>query len=197
MIGVSRNKILRGLCVLVIFGAFNCSTKTSTHSRPKPYDTTAEIKPVLSPMQETDVKLEPEPAIALENSEEILSLPPKKPEPIFYTHVVRWQGETVSFIAQWYTGSWRNWKAIADANPGLDPNRINLGDEILIPAHLLRTHKSMPLRFLPRHARRKKPSPPVAKRPPTESQTVAPFGPILEDQPLAESDRLELFGPIE
>ena len=41
----------------------------------------------------------------------------------YFEHRVKWSGETLSLIAKWYTGSYGNWKAIAQANSGLNPNR--------------------------------------------------------------------------
>ncbi len=34
-------------------------------------------------------------------------------------------------IAAWYTASWQNWRILARENPEIDPNRIEIGDEIL------------------------------------------------------------------
>ena len=75
---------------------------------------------------------------------------PAKPAPHFYVHVVRWQNETLSFIAEWYTASWTNWETLAKANPEIDPNRMKIGDEIRIPEVLLKTRKPMPSDFLPK-----------------------------------------------
>jgi len=61
-----------------------------------------------------------------------------------YLHSVRWQGETLSLIAQWYTGSWKNWGALADANRAIDPNRLAIGDLVLIPEGLLKNRKPLP-----------------------------------------------------
>ncbi len=66
-----------------------------------------------------------------------------------YVHVVRWKEETLSFIAQWYTASWKNWEALAKANPELDPDRIMIGDRDPDSGSLLKTRKPMPSEFLP------------------------------------------------
>lgn len=99
---------------------------------------------------------------------------PEDREPPFF-HEVRWQGESLSLIAKWYTGSSKNWKALADANPDLNPNLIHIGDQILIPKRLLRTEKPMPHSFLPS---------PRGKK---DKNT-----PIKED---SSEEKLELFGP--
>ena len=68
-----------------------------------------------------------------------------EPERInYFEHRVQWHGETLSLIAKWYTGSYGNWKAIAQANPGLNPNRIALGDIINIPPKMMKTKKPLP-----------------------------------------------------
>ena len=62
----------------------------------------------------------------------------------FYKHTVHWPGETFSLIASWYTGSSRNWRKLAAANPALNPNRIKSGDVIYIPPSLLKTRVPLP-----------------------------------------------------
>jgi hypothetical protein len=62
----------------------------------------------------------------------------------YFEHRVKWHGETLSLIARWYTGSYGNWKAIAEANPGLDPNRIAVGDTIKISPQMMKTKKPLP-----------------------------------------------------
>jgi len=79
----------------------------------------------------------------------------------FYVHQVKWEGETLSLLAKWYTGSPDNWKAIAKANPALDPNRIGIGNEIRIPADLLTTRNPMPKSFLAGFGMEKKARSPI------------------------------------
>ena len=62
----------------------------------------------------------------------------------YFEHRVKWHGETLSLIAKWYTGSYGNWKAIVPANPGLNPNRIAVGDVINIPPKMMKTKKPLP-----------------------------------------------------
>ncbi|MBP1712155.1 MAG: hypothetical protein H6Q42_358 [Deltaproteobacteria bacterium] len=80
------------------------------------------------------------------------SPPPAAPEPAektaFHTHTVRFSGESISIIASWYTGDLENWKALAAANPTIDPNRIFLGNKILIPENMLKTRELMPKEFV-------------------------------------------------
>jgi len=77
----------------------------------------------------------------------------------YYVHKVRWEGETLSLIAKWYTGSQKNWKVLAKDNPWLEPNDISTGHKIFIPRNLLKTKKPMPHDFVlaskPEHKVRK------------------------------------------
>jgi hypothetical protein len=63
---------------------------------------------------------------------------------ICYQHTVHWPGETLSLVASWYTGSPGNWRKVAAANAGLNPNRIKGGDIICIPTSLLKTRVPLP-----------------------------------------------------
>lgn len=58
-------------------------------------------------------------------------------QPAYYPHIVRFSGETLGIISGWYTGTSKNWERIAAANPGLQPERINIGQQINIPSDIL------------------------------------------------------------
>lgn len=60
-----------------------------------------------------------------------------------FVHKVRYPGESVSIIAGWYTGEIENWKVLAEANPGLDPNVIHAGMKINIPESMMKTREPM------------------------------------------------------
>lgn len=62
----------------------------------------------------------------------------------YFEHRVKWSGETLALIAKWYTGHYENWKAIARANPGLNPNRIAVGNMIYIPPEMIKTKNPLP-----------------------------------------------------
>ena len=62
----------------------------------------------------------------------------------YFEHRVKWSGESLSLIARWYTGRYGNWKAIARANPGLNPNKIAVGNIIYIPPEMMKTKKPLP-----------------------------------------------------
>ncbi len=102
-----------------------------------------------------------------------------KPRETHITHTVKWSGETLSIISLWYTGNLGNWKAIAQTNSNLDPNRIYVGNEILIPVGLLKTQNSLPKEFVDRFyskAKKENPKPiPYPGQPQEEEPKL--FGP--------------------
>jgi hypothetical protein len=71
-----------------------------------------------------------------------------RPKTTYHYHKVRWPGETLSIIAEWYTGDIENWRALAKANRKLDPGHIKIGTKIRIPRKLLRTSKPLPRDFV-------------------------------------------------
>ena len=66
----------------------------------------------------------------------------------YYEHKVQWPGESLSLIAKWYTGQYANWKTLARANPGLDPDRIDIGNIIYIPPESMTTQKALPYKMV-------------------------------------------------
>lgn len=154
------------ICVILILASAGCAnlTKapTNEHQQPSP----SEVKP--APQVPS---LEAEPKVAKHGQA-------KQSE--CFVHTVKWPGETLSYIAKWYTGTPGNWKVIANANPGLNPNRICEGNEILIPQQVLKTQKPLPKNFLAR----------FTSRPEKKSSSKS------SHQPNAENE-LPLFGPKE
>ncbi len=135
-------------------------------------------------------------------------VPPPSPKEAPFAHKVRWKGETLFHISKWYTGSPYNWKAITAANHGLDPDKIVIGQEIVIPEKLLKNRKPMTPDSIPSF-RKKATVAPVASRPvptpqqqpdsaldtnPTSPQTASPNPETIpEDDP----GDIELFGPVD
>jgi cytochrome c551/c552 len=68
-----------------------------------------------------------------------------------YRHTVRWPGESMSLIARWYTGSSKNWRKLAKANPRLNPSRIKNGNVILVPPALMKTREPLPQKVAARY----------------------------------------------
>lgn len=121
------------------------------------------------------------------------SLPAPKVE--FYMHKVRWSGETLSVIAQWYTGTHKNWEAVAKVNPDLNPKLILVGDDILIPPDLLKTNEPMPREYLYTSSRKKRSQPSSQVEPAIESNEIELFGPQDKEMTEAGSDEIELSEP--
>jgi hypothetical protein len=94
-----------------------------------------------------------------------------------YLHSVRWQGETLSLIAQWYTGSWKNWRALADANRAIDPNRLAIGDRVLIPEGLLKNRKPLPRDLVLSLAAKERAQQPASTLNPERDEPLDLFGP--------------------
>ncbi|HVO83146.1 MAG TPA: LysM domain-containing protein [Syntrophobacteria bacterium] len=106
-------------------------------------------------------EVQPPPAEA-KPPEPVAAAKPEQPkEPPYLVHTVKWPGETLALIAKWYTGDTENWRAIAKANPKLNPRRIRLGSQIEIPAELLKTREPMPREFVTGGGAKPKPTPAV------------------------------------
>lgn len=139
----------------------NCS-KTQVETRQTPTDQPASV----SPVQPLTKPQPPKPETAV--------------EPAPYVHTVSRSGETLAAISSWYTGSADNWKSLVQANNGLNPRRIKVGDKILVPAAIMKTQQPMPADFMASKNQ-------VKKNVPTTSSPKKP----------TETNRIELFGPIE
>jgi len=96
----------------------------------------------------------------------------------YLTHIITRQGENLTTISMWYTGSGKNWQRIAEVNSLIDPRRIRIGDKILIPENLLITRETMPIDYLELIA---------------ENEVVVPQSPAPTPPPA----EVELFGPID
>ncbi len=70
--------------------------------------------------------------------------PGQTTEPQYLYHTVQRSGETLSHVAQWYTGKIQHWETIAAHNRSLDLNTLRQGDRIRIPESILITHQAMP-----------------------------------------------------
>jgi hypothetical protein len=128
----------------------------------------------------------PSPAPTLAPSPAVESPKPTPPAKVetpkkksYFTHTVKFAGETVSIIAGWYTGNIEDWKALAEANPDIDPSKIFVGNKILIPEDLLKTREPMPKEFVDGFYKPKKGKAPTAKpsSPPAKEEEIELFGP--------------------
>ncbi len=185
MKGCLQGKVKWWACGLVgIIFCVGCAAKTPA---PKPEaPSPAPRGPAPTPGQISPPPAEPaaptSPAAPPAPAPPVAPSPPARGEApakkAYLTHTVRFSGETVSIIAGWYTGDIENWKALAEANPNIDPNRIFVGLKILIPEDLLKTRESMPKEFVDGFYRKKEKAPPAKPSPP----------PAQEEEP-------KLFGP--
>jgi hypothetical protein len=181
----TRQAIAKSLLVLALLWNFNGCAYPTKRAEPQP-------------PQPPPVVVEPAPEFMWEiPAERVLPPPPPKPKPRPYVHEVRWSGEILISIAKWYTGSRNNWTAIAKANPHLNPNRIFIGDNILIPENLLKRRDPMPLKFLVTSSHKKPAQTPPPKQPSVESYAIELFKPEITEQSSPESDTTPLFEPIE
>ncbi|MBI5895376.1 MAG: LysM peptidoglycan-binding domain-containing protein [Desulfobacterales bacterium] len=154
---------------LILLGASACAGHRvpATGASPQPYAPPAAAQP------------------ALEKASPSLDTAPVPLEPKYFTHTVQGTGETFAVMARWYTGSSENWVRLAQANPDIDPKRIQIGDTIRIPDAIVTHRRAMPKAAAPAPVAQKKEAPP----PRAETEL---FGPI--ETPPAE---VELFAPIE
>ena len=59
--------------------------------------------------------------------------------PDYFAYTVQQPGESLAEISRRYTGDSNNWKAIAQANPDIDPKYLLVGNEIYIPSKFLKS----------------------------------------------------------
>ena len=115
------------------------------------------------------------------------------PTPVAYMyHTVKFPGETLSIIADWYTGNSRNWEVIVNENPGLDPKRIRIGDVIIIPRSLVVKDAPLPEKAV-RGTRRERPVTVTPEPAATEriEQPEPSQEPYVEDEPATEPPAIE------
>ena len=99
--------------------------------------------------------------------------------PAYFVHTVKFRGQTLGQIAQWYTGSYDNWRKLARANDLPVPNdQLKVGREVKIPTELVVRQDP-----LPEPKRRRVARPPRAPRSSKET-TAEPSEPEEEAPPL-------------
>ncbi len=115
----------------------------------------------------------------------------------YHMHTVKLPNESMSIIAEWFTGDAMNWKELAKCNPKIKPNRIFLGDTIRIPKIMMTRWEPIPPEFVAKYqpeTKRKqgKSSPHTEVKPaqanPTPQELQAAPEPAKEEIPV-------LFGP--
>ena len=181
-------RIVKGILALTLIWTLNACVYQQPPLKPTP----EEPPPPVEIKSETPVS---EPLTSVLPEAETIVVAPKPP--VFYLHKVRWPEETYSHIAKWYTGTVNNWKAIAKANPELDPKNIDIGDTISIPEALLTSRKPMPHSFVSASVHKTVTSPSPSKKTATPSESPKLFEPIESEPSTIETDSAKLFGPVE
>ena len=65
--------------------------------------------------------------------------------PAYFVHSVKFRGQTLGQIVEWYTGSYDNWRKVARANDLAVPNdQLKVGREVKIPAELVVRQDPLP-----------------------------------------------------
>lgn len=175
--------IVNGLFALILIWMFTGCVLPQRPSKPAPL-------PSLLP----EPAAEPAPEVPTKIS--VLKKPmPSEQKLEFYVHEVRWPGETISVIAQWYTSTWKNWEDIVKVNSDFDPKMMQMGDKILIPLDLLKTRDPMPRNYLKIPVRKKDVPPSFPSKPAIEPNKVETVGIPETNREIVEFDKKELFGP--
>ena len=119
------------------------ATPPPPQAQPQPQGSVAPSSPPPSVPGQSPAKRGGAPAVSPPPGRDVGQPPPDIRSGPVLVHKVRYPGESVSIIAGWYTGEIENWKALAEANPGLNPNVINEGMKINIPESMLKTREPM------------------------------------------------------
>ncbi len=108
---------------------------------------------------------------------------PVKHKKQVFMHIVRWDDESYEMIAKWYTGKKQNTEPIINANPTLNPEKLDVGDNVYIPRKILHTRKSFSRKYVegfykkPVKKVKKKYRPPATKKPEESNEDFQLFGP--------------------
>lgn len=96
------------------------------------------------------------------------------PQESYLEHTISFSGETLAEIAAWYTGRGLNWTAIRDANPSIRPDRLRLGQIILIPRSLVTNEKPFTRKSSKKTAKTPEPAPEAKATPASGEPAAAP-----------------------
>jgi len=100
--------------------------------------------------------------------------------PSYFVHVVKFRGETLGQITEWYTGRYDNWRAVARVNGLAVPNEaLSIGRAVRVPAGLVVRRDPLPA---PKRKRTPKPVPGSGARAPEqtgEEATPSALPPVI------------------
>lgn len=108
------------------------------------------------------------------------------PQPQYVTHEIRFGGETLAMISNWYTGRSENWRQIAAANPGLRPERMRIGQTVLIPRELAIRTEPLPSSLVRRPTASVKQEAPIVT--PETTPTEVPSSEVTATQETAPTE---------
>lgn len=74
-------------------------------------------------------------------------LPVKNKNQVFL-HEVKWEDESYEMVAKWYTGKKENTELIINANPTLNPEQLQIGDNVFIPMKIIRTRNNFSRKYV-------------------------------------------------
>lgn len=176
---VTKASTVRCIMVMVILLSFGCSIFQPAEQEKVPPETS----------------VPPATKQALDSPQDVRPLPP--PEVKYLNHKIKWPGENLGLIAHWYTGSAKNWTRLVEANPGIEPRRIKIGDSILIPADLLKTRQPMPIEFLSSATSPQKTPPSPSPKKAGNSDKIDLFGPVDTEAQKSDADDIDSPLPLE
>jgi hypothetical protein len=102
-----------------------------------------------------------------------------------YRHQVRFKGESIGILAEWYTGDVTNWRRVVAINKNIDPQKIEIGDVILIPRDIIIRKEPLTEEFC-----NLKNQPSSAAQDPIESDFEKKFKSPLKTRPKRETEEL-------
>ncbi len=106
-------------------------SQTVSIDQEPPVRSDADLRPGVETGPYTDVDMGP--SVGGQAFEPVEAAPPPPPAPQVRTHTIQ-PRDTLYSLAQRYLGSGKRWQEIQAMNPGLDPKKLPVGKEILIPA---------------------------------------------------------------
>lgn len=110
------------------------------------------------------------------------------PPPNYFVHVVRWRGQTLGRIAEWYTGRYDNWRKIAPLNDLSVPNAsLKVGREVKIPPEMVVRRRALP---------QPRAQAPAAPRPAQGGTTAQPQAEEPPSAPAGEAEGEEEAPPL-
>jgi hypothetical protein len=151
------------------------STGPREPSPPSPRSGPPSVEPAPFPSDEGPSSYSPPPSPP--------TVKPAPPGETYFTHTIKWSGETLWMVALWYTGHRSHWKEISEAmtrvNPDVNIHVIRIGDKIPIPESLMKTREPMTKDFVESFYKPKEPPKPT---PPQEPDLFGPKERLKKEQ---------------